>query len=131
MPQQTNSFLRQLSLYIFFAALGTSTGGELINIFINPGSTLFVSGAILLAFLPVIFTYGFSTFVLRKDPLETVGLIAGTLNSTSAVLNSNEVLKTDIQNTAFAFAYPVGLILAILSTELFQILSLFIVQRAN
>ena len=70
-----------------------------------------------LAFLPVLLTYAVATLVLRKNPLEVVGLLAGNLNTTTILINANDVLKTEIPNLSFAFAYPVGLLLALVSTE--------------
>lgn len=124
-PHQTNAFLKQLSLYIFFAALGTSAGKELIGILVNPQSILLLAGCVILAFLPIIAVYAVSTGVMKKNPLEVIGILAGDLNNSSVILSINEHLKTDIPNAAFAFTYPLGLILAILSTELLYVLLAF------
>lgn len=121
-PQQTNSFLKQLSLYIFFAAAGTNAGKELFDLFSGPQSTLILVACVLLSFFPILATYFVSTSILKKNPLEVTGLLAGDLNGTSILLNANETLKTDIPNVAFAFAYPIGLILAIASTQMLYIL---------
>ncbi|HOW52516.1 MAG TPA: TrkA C-terminal domain-containing protein [bacterium] len=117
MPHQANAFLRQFSLYVFYVAAGTSVGKELFHLFADPGSALLITECFVLAFLPLILTYAIATLVLRKHPLETVGLLAGTLNNTSIVAYAGDKMKSDIANAPFSFAYPLGLLLALMSAE--------------
>jgi putative transport protein len=116
-PQQTNGFLKQLSLYIFFAAAGSNAGRDLVELVTASGAAPLVAAGVALAFLPVLLTYAVATLLLRKSPLEVVGLLAGNLNTTTILINANDVLETDIPNLSFAFAYPVGLLLALATTE--------------
>jgi len=126
-PQQTNTFLKQLGLYIFFAALGSNSGKELLNIFDSPDSLNFIITGIVLCFLPVILTYIISIKFMHKNPLEVLGILAGTVSNSSVIVTLNEKFKTDIPNPAFAFAYPLGMILSIISAEaMFAILKLII-----
>ncbi len=121
-PQQTNGFLKQLSLYIFFAAAGTYSGKDLVELFTTSGAASLLGAGLVIAFVPVLLTYAVSTLLLRKNPLDVVGLLAGDLNTTSILINANDVLRTEIPNLSFAFAYPFGLILALASTELAYVL---------
>lgn len=126
-PQQTNTFLKQLGLYIFFAAMGSNSGKELLNIFNSANSFYFIIIGITLCFLPVILTYLISIKFMHKNPLEVLGILAGTVSNSSVIVTINEKYKTDIPNPAFAFAYPFGMIISIITTEaMFAILKLII-----
>ena len=116
-PQQTTAFLKQLGLYIFFAVLGTNTGPALVETVADPGSYRLLLGALAVCFLPLLLTYAVATRLLRRSPLETVGLLAGSLNSSSALQATNESLRTDIPSAPFALAYPFGLLFGIAATQ--------------
>ncbi len=119
-PQQTNAFLKQLGLFIFFAAMGVNAGKELVHIFEHPGSFLLIMSGVSLTFLPVMATYAVATFILKKNILEVLGVLAGTVNNSSVIAAVNEKYETEIATPAFAFSYPLGLILSIAASEILR-----------
>ena len=122
-PRETNNFLKQLSLYVFFAVLGSTTGAEWATISgVSTGSVL-LAAAFLFAFVPVALVYWLATRLLRRDPLETIGILAGNLNSSSTLAAINESLGTSIPNAPFALAYPLALILGIVASQSLAVLA--------
>lgn len=117
-PQATTNFLKQFGLAIFFAVIGSTVGPQIVQTFANHQYWILIPVAIVLGFVPTIAVYAISTKLMKKNPLEVLGLLAGTLNNSSALVAVNDKLKTVIPNTAFAFAYPLGLILVIFATQL-------------
>ncbi len=121
-PQATTGFLKQFGLAVFFAVVGTNIGPNIALIFEKRENWILVPVALILAFVPTIIMYAIATRAMKKNPLDVLGLLAGTLNNSSALVGINERWKTVIPNTAFAFAYPLGLILVLFSTHILEIL---------
>jgi putative transport protein len=121
-PQATTGFLKQFGLAVFFAVVGTSIGPNVSLIFDKHENWILVPVAIALAFVPTIIMYAIATRLMKKNPLDVLGLLAGTLNNSSALVGINERWKTVVPNTAFAFAYPLGLILVIFSVHILEML---------
>lgn len=125
-PVATTNFLKQFGMSVFFAVVGAGVGPQLFAALRNPQGWLLLGVALALAFLPTVIMYGVATRLLRKNPLDVLGLVAGTVNNSSALAAVNERWKTAIPNTAFAFAYPMGLILVIFSTQILAAVISFI-----
>ncbi len=120
-PQASTNFLKQFGLSVFFAVIGSNIGPQVAQTFQNPRSWVLLPLALFLAFVPTVLMYAVATRVMKKNPLDTLGLLAGTLNNSSALIAINERWKTVIPNTAFAFAYPMGLILVIFAAQILEL----------
>lgn len=121
-PQATTNFLKQFGLSVFFAVVGTNVGPKVAHTFESSHGIFLLLIALCLAFIPTVVMYGVATRALKKNPLDVLGLLAGTLNNSSALVSINERWKTVIPNTAFAFAYPLGLILVIFATQFLELI---------
>lgn len=118
-PRNTSAFIKQLGIYIFFAVLGVNAGKDLFTAFSDKFSILLVLSGILFSFLPVLIIYLLYVKIKKQNPLEIMGILAGNLNLTSSLQLINEKYETDLSNPAFAFAFPLGLIFSIMSSQFF------------
>jgi len=115
-PIQTTNFLKQLSLSIFFAAVGSNTN---FSVLFKSGNYLLLILIILcITYIPVILTYFFFTFIIKWNPLKVLGTVSGNVGNSSVIISVNEKFKTDIPNSNFALSYPLSMIITILSSQL-------------
>ncbi len=115
-PNQTTNFLKQLSLSIFFAAIGSNTDFSII--FSNANQLYLILIVIVVSYLPVIITYIITIKFLKYDCLNMLGIISGNVENTSVLLSINETYQTDIPNSKFAFSYPLSIIISIIIAQI-------------
>jgi putative transport protein len=116
-PHSATSFIKQFGLSLFFAALGVSIGPHVASTLAEPRNWALLGLALALDFLPLIAMYWIATRLARKNPLEALGLLGGSVNNSTVLASLNDRIGSEIPNAPFAFAYPLGLMLTMLCSQ--------------
>lgn len=121
-PATTNSFIRELGLLLFLAAVGTRTGATILATMQEQGLVLFFSG-ILVTLVPLLVTLLICRRVLKIRFLHMLGVMTGGMTSTPGLASISSLIETPYAASAYATVYPVALIGMILLTKVLVLVS--------
>lgn len=120
-PKSTLNTMRELGLAFFLVGAGVSGGKEFVSKIAEYGAILFVFG-IAITLIPMIAVFLIAKFQLKLSLFNNLGAICGGMTSTPALGALIDAAKTDNVTAAYASAYPVALLLIVLSVQLFAAL---------
>ncbi|HQI17613.1 MAG TPA: permease [Bacillota bacterium] len=112
---------REFGLMLFLIGAGTNAGQGFIKILTEYGLVLFIYGAIM-AIVPMIAGYFFTSKLLRLSLLNNLGSITGGMTSTPALGALIKVAETDDVASSYAATYPVALVAVVLVSQFIIIL---------
>lgn len=112
---------REFGLMLFLIGAGTNAGQGFIKILMEYGLILFIYGAIM-AIVPMIVGYWFTSKLLRLSLLNNLGAITGGMTSTPALGALIKVAETDDVASSYAATYPVSLVAVVLVSQFIVIL---------
>ena len=116
-PSSTNSFIRNLGLSFFLAAVGTSAGATTLDTLRVHGFPLLLSGVVV-TLAPLTAASVLCLVFLRIPFLRTLGVLAGGMTSTPGLASAASLSPSPYAAAAYATVYPVALIAMILFTKL-------------
>lgn len=124
-PSTANAFIRELGLFFFLSAVGTSSGSTILHTLQSSGIKLFLSG-IIVTLTPLLVVYFAGPFLFRLRFLRLLGVLTGGMTSTPGLAATNSLSSTRFAASAYATVYPVALVAMIVFTRLIlNILSFF------
>mgnify|MGYP000859079752 FL=1 len=112
---------REFGLMLFLIGAGTNAGQGFIKILMEYGLLLFIYGAIM-AIVPMIAGYLFTSKLLHLSLLNNLGSITGGMTSTPALGALIKVAETDDVASSYAATYPVALVAVVLVSQFIIIL---------
>lgn len=112
---------REFGLMLFLIGAGTNAGQGFIKILMEYGLILFIYGAVM-AIVPMILGYFFTSKLLRLSLLNNLGAITGGMTSTPALGALIKVGETDDVASSYAATYPVALVSVVLVSQFIIIL---------
>jgi putative transport protein len=112
---------REFGLMLFLIGAGTNAGQGFVKILMEYGLILFVYGAIM-AIVPMIVGYWFTSKLLRLSLLNNLGAITGGMTSTPALGALIKVGETDDVASSYAATYPIALVAVVLVSQFIIIL---------
>jgi len=117
MPDMANSFLRELGLMFFLAAVGTKTGATIVETLSSQGLALVFAG-LSVTLVPMIVYVIIGRHIQKIPFLKMLGVLAGGMTSTPGLAAVNSYTNSSYPASAYATVYPVGLIGMILGTKI-------------
>ncbi|HOO83169.1 MAG TPA: TrkA C-terminal domain-containing protein [Prolixibacteraceae bacterium] len=117
MTSSANQLIRQLGLLMFMAAVGTSAGANLVDIFVQNGYIMFVAGAII-TLLPMIAATIIARVFFKINLLTLLGALTGSMTSTPGLAAVDSMTKTNAPSVAYATVYPLAMVLLIVVVQL-------------
>lgn len=117
MTSAANQLIRQLGLLLFMAAVGTSAGANLVDIFVQNGYKMFVAGAII-TLVPMIVATLMAKFFFKINLLTLLGALTGSMTSTPGLAAVDAMTKTNAPSIAYATVYPLAMVLLIIVVQL-------------
>lgn len=117
------SFMQDIGLNIFVAALGANVGPEIISALV--GSTVIWLALIgtIAALLPVVVAYFVGERFMKMNSIINAGACAGGRNSTPSLNAVLDESKSQVAAVAFPVAYAITTVLALIGGYIAQILS--------
>lgn len=116
-PETANSFIRELGLVLFLAAVGTSAGKSLLATLSEQGLALVASGVVV-TFVPLLAGALICRKLLKLPYLRTFGVLAGGMTSTPGLATVTGLSDRAYASSAYATVYPVSLIGMIVATKI-------------
>ncbi len=121
MSSAANQLLRQIGLLFFLAAVGTSAGAQIVNIFHEYGLKLFLFGAAI-TLLPMILTALAGKWFFKMNLLSMLGAISGSMTSTPGLAAADSMTDSNAHSIAYATVYPVAMVLLIVVIQIIPLL---------
>ncbi len=102
--------LRDLGAVFILASVGTSTGGQFLELVSQHGLGLLVGGltVTLLSLLSALWVSG---MILRTNTASLLGTVSGAMTSTPGLTASIDITGTDEPGLAYAAVYPAAIVL--------------------
>lgn len=116
MTGAANQLLRQLGLLFFMAAVGTSAGSKIVEIFQTNGIDLFVAGAII-TLVPMIVATIIAKVFFKMNILSVLGALTGSMTSTPGLAAVDTMTDTNAPSVAYATVYPLAMVLLIIIVQ--------------
>lgn len=116
-PASTNSFLREMGLAFFLAAVGTSAGAVILDTLARQGLSLLLAGVVV-TLSPLLAVLLLCRLALRLRFLRMLGVMAGGMTSTPGLAVAASLSAAPYAAAAYATVYPVALIAKILAIKL-------------
>jgi putative transport protein len=120
MTSGANQLIRQLGLLFFLAAVGTSAGSQLVEIFMENGVDMFIAGAII-TIVPMIITSIVAKLMFKMNILTLLGALTGSMTSTPGLAAVDTLTDTNAPSVAYATVYPLAMVLLIIVVQLLGI----------
>ncbi|MDA3927460.1 MAG: transporter [Prolixibacteraceae bacterium] len=117
MTSAANQLIRQLGLLFFMAAVGTSAGAKLVEIFMENGVSMFIAGAIITV-VPMIVATLIAKFVFKLNILTLLGALTGSMTSTPGLAAVDNMTETNAPSVAYATVYPLAMVLLIIVVQI-------------
>ncbi len=121
MSSAANQLLRQLGLIFFLAAVGSSAGAEIVEIFGKYGFRLFLFGGAI-TLLPMIIAAWAGKKLFRMNLLSMLGALSGSMTSTPGLAAADSMTETNAHSIAYATVYPVAMVLLIIVVQIITLL---------
>lgn len=121
MTSAANQLIRQLGLLFFMAAVGTSAGAKLVEIFMENGVTMFVAGAII-TLVPMILTALLAKLLFNMNILSLLGALTGSMTSTPGLAAVDTMTETNAPSVAYATVYPLAMVLLIIIVQIIGVI---------
>lgn len=115
-PFPTRILLQDLGLVFFLANAGVAGGGSLVTTVQQYGITLFGLG-MLISIVPLIAAWPLARKLFKLDALQALGGICGGMTSTPALGAITAKTDSQIPVISYVSAYPVALIVMILTAK--------------
>lgn len=122
MTSAANQLIRQLGLLFFMAAVGTSAGSKLVEIFMDNGINMFIAGA-LITLIPMIIATLVAKVFFKMNILTLLGALTGSMTSTPGLAAVDNMTDTNAPSVAYATVYPLAMVLLIIVV---QVLGMFV-----
>jgi putative transport protein len=122
MTSAANQLLRQLGLLFFMAAVGTSAGAQLVDIFMQNGVNMFIAGAII-TIVPMLITTVVAKLLFKMNILTLLGALTGSMTSTPGLAAVTSMTRTNAPSIAYATVYPLAMVLLIIVVQLLGLLA--------
>lgn len=121
MTGAANQLIRQLGLLFFMAAVGTSAGAKLVDIFMENGLNMFIAGA-LITLVPMIIATVIARIFFKMNMLTLLGALTGSMTSTPGLAAVDNMTDTNAPSVAYATVYPLAMVLLIIVVQILGIL---------
>ncbi|MBN2723355.1 MAG: hypothetical protein JXR95_04720 [Deltaproteobacteria bacterium] len=114
---QANHVLKRLGLMLSMAALGTMSGVGLVNGLAKNGIFLILAGV--LTMITALSVAAFTARkILKKNIVETMAIVAGSIACTPALELSNNQMKNDDSAVIYASIYPMGIMAPVIFSQI-------------
>lgn len=114
--------LRRLGLMIFLSSIGSNAGTKIMN-GVNEEGLLIALISAVSVFVPMVATTIYARKVLKLNPIIALGTVAGALTTLMGLSSLQKRTDTEIPMIAYTSTYPLGLILTIIISQLFKLLT--------
>ena len=119
-PSASRWVLQQLGLLMFMAGVGLDSGSGIVEIVQSSGLQLICAGAVV-TLAPVLVGYFFSRKVLKLNPAEALGGVAGSMTSGAALSVVNDAAKSDAPALGYTGAYAFANVILTLAGTLIML----------
>jgi putative transport protein len=120
-PGPIVSFIREMGLIFFLSAVGTDAGSKFVDILVQHGLILLLSGGLITIF-PMILTLLLNKYIINLSILKCSGLIAGGMTSTPGLASISANSKSSIPMMTYASVYPIAMIFMIIWCKILALL---------
>lgn len=121
MTGAANQLIRQFGLLFFMAAVGTSAGADIVEIFTQNGVNMFLAGAII-TILPMLIATLIANLFFKMNILSLLGALTGSMTSTPGLAAVDAMTDTNAPSVAYATVYPLAMVLLIIVVQLMGVL---------
>lgn len=119
-----NLIMRELGIVLFLASVGFAAGGNFWNTLVEGNGLWWMLYGAMITFIPLIIVSFIARFILKKNYMDILGLLSGSMTDPPALAFANSYANNDYPAVTYATVYPLTMFMRIMIA---QFLILFLV----
>jgi len=117
-----NMMMRETGIVLFLASVGINAGEKFFSSLISGDGFIWMGYGAIITVLPLIIIGLITRLVLKRNFLETCGLLAGSMTDPPALAFANSISQSEAPAIAYATVYPLTMFLRVLIAQMLILL---------
>ncbi|MDP4267205.1 MAG: putative transporter [Bacteroidota bacterium] len=113
-----NLMLREIGIVLFLASVGIKAGENFISSLASGDGFIWMGYGAIITFIPIMIIAFISRVILKRNYLETCGLISGSMTDPPALAFANSISPSEAPAIAYATVYPLVMFLRVIIAQM-------------
>ncbi|HNW98973.1 MAG TPA: putative transporter [Bacteroidales bacterium] len=113
-----NIMLREIGIVLFLASVGIKAGENFVTTLVSGDGFTWMGYGALITFIPVIIIGLITRVFMKRNFLETCGLISGSMTDPPALAFANSIAQSEAPAIAYATVYPLTMFLRVIIAQM-------------
>jgi putative transport protein len=123
LPRPANTVLKELGIAMFLAVVGIKSGGRFVDTLTQGDGVWWLLWGIAVTLVPVLVVGTVSIGLFRAPYTAVIGVLAGSMTDPPALAFANSMTKSESASLTYATVYPTAMILRVICSQVFLIVS--------
>lgn len=124
MASGANLIVRELGIVLFLASVGFAAGGSFWKTLVEGNGLWWMLYGAMITFIPLIIVSFVARYILKKNYMDILGLLSGSMTDPPALAFANSYARNDYPAVTYATVYPLTMFMRIMIA---QFLILFLI----
>ncbi|HEX2984533.1 MAG TPA: hypothetical protein VHO28_13400, partial [Ignavibacteriales bacterium] len=124
MASGANLIVRELGIVLFLASVGFAAGGSFWKTLVEGNGLWWMLYGAMITFIPLIIVSFVARYILKKNFMDILGLLSGSMTDPPALAFANSYARNDYPAVTYATVYPLTMFMRIMIA---QFLILFLI----